>query len=220
MEASVDKPRLPGKSWARRLQRPLLLVSLLLGVTGLTRRFVLPAAPPLPVMATVPAFTLQSEQGRPFGAGELRGSVWIANFVFTRCPTLCPHVTRLMAGLQPRALALSGRLHLVSFSVDPEHDGPAELTAYGKRFGADPRVWSFLTGTFEALRDTVEHGFKIAMGREGKAIDDPATVFHGTHFVLVDQEMRIRGYYDLDQAGGVDRLLRDAERLVEGAKGG
>ncbi len=219
MEAAVDKRRLPGKSWARRLQRPILLCSLLLGATGLVRRFVLPPTPALPVMATVPAFSLQSEQGKAFGAADLRGRVWVASFIFTRCPTLCPRVTRLMAGLQPRALAHPGRVRLVSISVDPEHDGPEVLAAYGRRFGADPRAWTFLTGSFETIKDTVENGFRVAMGREGKTIDDPAAVFHGTHFVLVDQEMRIRGYYDLDQAGGPDRLLRDVERLVEDGKG-
>jgi protein SCO1/2 len=74
------------------------------------------------------------------------------------------------------------------------------------------------------MRATVEAGFKIAMGREDTRDDrrviDPAQVFHGTHFVLIDQEMRIRGYYDLSDAGGEDRLVRDAGLLANRAHDG
>src|SRR5215211_3592709 len=74
----------------------------------------------LPVLGTLPAFTLRSERGVPFGSADLRGKAWVANFIFTRCPTVCPLLTRKMASLQQRAQELGGALHLASFSVVPQ----------------------------------------------------------------------------------------------------
>src|ERR671931_583227 len=123
----------------------------------------------LPVLGTLPAFTLTSEQGIPFGSDDLRGKVWVANFIFTRCPTVCPLLTRKMASLQPRAQQLGGAHHLVSFSVDPEYDSPEVLRSYAAKNGADGARWTFLTGAPEAVRATVVDGLRTSLGREGVA---------------------------------------------------
>jgi len=103
-------------------------------------------------------------------------------------------------------------VHLVSFSVDPAHDTPAVLAAYAKQHGADPATWTFLTGDGEAIRSAVVEGLKVAAQPVGKD-DDLASIFHGSHFVLVDAEGRIRGYYDSADADATDRLLADLARL-------
>ena len=167
----------------------------------------------LPVLGTLPAFSLTSEQGIPFGSEDLRGKVWVADFIYTRCPTVCPLLTRKMASLQPHAQQLGGALHLVSFSVDPEYDSPEVLRAYAGKNGADASRWTFLTGGPEAIRATVVEGLKTSLGREGPP-EDFAGIFHGTHFVLIDGEGRIRGYYASGDADALERLRRDMTTLA------
>lgn len=171
---------------------------------------------PLPNLYPMPSFELTTEQGTTLRAADLAGSVVVANFVFTSCPTVCPTLTAHMARLQDR-FAGQPAVRLLSFSVDPKNDKPEVLKAYGERFGQDPSRWSFLTGGIGAITAAVEKGFKVGM----QGADDPnATAFdivHGEHFVLVDGAGSIRGYYRPDPES-LERLAVDAERLV--AEGG
>jgi protein SCO1/2 len=171
--------------------------------------------PPPPVLETVPAFALQDQDGRPFGSADLEGRVWIASFIFTRCETVCPRITAQLARVQGRTRNLEPALHLVSFSVDPEHDTPARLAAYARAHRASPRMWTFVTGPAAAVQETVERGLRVSMGRE-PGEPSPAAISHGTHLVLVDRAARIRGYYDPEAPDAVDRLVRDAALLVNG----
>lgn len=165
-----------------------------------------------PVLSTLPAFELTDAAGQPFGSRQLAGRPWVANFIFTRCPTICPAFTAKMADVQRRVTEDGIDAHLVSFSVDPHHDTPERLAAYAAKHGADPSRWTFLTGDPEAVRKAVVEGLKIA-ANPIEPEDDPAEIFHGSHFVLVDGEGRIRGYYDSNDADATKRLLADLARL-------
>jgi protein SCO1/2 len=169
--------------------------------------------PPPPVLGSLPAFQLTDQDGRPFGSEDLAGRVWVASFIFTRCPTVCPAITRQVARIQARTRNLEPELHLVSFSVDPGHDTPARLAEYARAHRASPRMWTFLTGPADAVQETVEKGLRVSMGREP---DDPSAggISHGTHLVLVDRAARIRGYYDPEAPDTIDRIVRDAALLV------
>jgi protein SCO1/2 len=169
---------------------------------------------PLPSLSSVPDFTFADQNGERFGTAQLRGKIWIANAVFTRCPTVCPVSTQHMSEVQHRGRGLGEYLHLVSFSVDPEHDTPEVLNAYAKSHRVSPRIWTFLTGDREELKRILNQGLKIYMGKEDEGGDDLMSIGHGSHFVLVDTQMRIRGYYDLSSNGAVDSLLRDAGLLA------
>jgi protein SCO1/2 len=158
----------------------------------------------------LPAFQLTDHHGRPYGSADLKGRVWVADFVFTSCPTVCPKLTKRMATIQHRARHMGDAFHLVTFTVDPENDTPEKLATYAKAYRASGARWSFLTGNLSDIESTVVKGFKMAMGKEELA---PGTglfsVFHGEKFVLVDREGYIRGYYDADDEG-IDALMRDA----------
>ncbi len=169
--------------------------------------------PPLPVLATLPPFQLTDQDGRPFGSKDLEGRAWVASFIFTRCTTVCPAITARMAEVQRRTGQLAPVFHLVSFSVDPSYDTPERLSAYARFHRASPRMWSFLTGPDEAVKQAVVGGLKVAMGREEGA-EAPEGIFHGTHLVLVDGRGRVRGYYDSAEDGVVERVVRDAGLLV------
>jgi protein SCO1/2 len=207
---------------ARLIQHPLVwavVMGILFGVPvyrSMTRR--LTASPP--ILGGLPAFTLTDQRGQAFGSRELAGKVWVADFIFTACQTACPLLSERMAQVGKRARHLGPDFHLVSISVDPERDTPDRLAAYAARFGANPISWSFLTGPEQAIQATVVDGFKVGAGKERRAGADGGPgfweIFHGEKLVLVDRQLRIRGYFDATPEG-VDKLLEAVSRVVNGA---
>jgi len=195
------------------------IVLLFAGVFAATMAACREGRPRLPPMLfQLPPFQLVSHRGQPFGTAQLAGKVWIANFIFTSCPSICPKLTREMAKVQSLVEELGDEVHLVSFSVDPQNDTPEKLAAYAARHGAGPR-WSFLTGPLDRVEEAVKKGFKLAMDRqvirvkEGRAERELFDITHGTRMVLLDRGAGIRGYYEANDAG-IARLVADARLLV------
>ncbi|HLU66591.1 MAG TPA: SCO family protein [Kofleriaceae bacterium] len=168
----------------------------------------------LDVLGAVPDFSFRDQTGAPVRAADLAGRVVVANFIFTRCPTVCPATSLKMQRIGQRLAKMGDAVQLVSFSVDPEHDTPEVLAEFAARYQADPERWRFLTGPSDQVRAAVEGGFKIALERRGELADGTPDIVHGVHFVLVDPELRIRGYYDSDDAARLDQLVADATDLA------
>lgn len=166
----------------------------------------------LPELFPMPEFELTSEQGKTLRSQDLLGEVVVANFIFTRCPTVCPALTARMARIQTEIPA-ELPVRFVSFSVDPKHDTPEVLRAFGEKYDQDPARWTFLTGELGAVMKAVEEGFRIGV----TGVDDPdATPFdivHGEHFVLIDRKGKIRGYYP-NTDPSLKQLVEDAKRLA------
>src|SRR5262245_25656781 len=138
------------------------VVFVLLGMTWpIARTLAIQLPPALPVLGTLPEFTFHNQYGQDFGSEQLKGRIWVANFIFTRCPTECPRFTKQMFQLQHRGRGLGQAFHLVSFSVDPEHDTPEVLLQFAKQYRVSPRAWTFLTGDPEAIKRTVVDGLKV-----------------------------------------------------------
>jgi protein SCO1 len=157
----------------------------------------------------LPAFELVDQRGQPFGLEDLKGRIWVADFVFTSCPTVCPKLTQRMKEIQHRAHHMGDAFRLVTFTVDPETDTPEVLSAYAASYHIDTRRWYFLTGPLRDVEPTVIQGFKMVMGKdEVPAGSGLFSIFHGEKLVLVDAEGAIRGYYDADDEG-TSLLLRD-----------
>ena len=163
----------------------------------------------LPVMSTVPDFTLIERSSREVKNQELAGKIWIADFVYTSCGGMCPIMTEKMRKLQDK---LPAEIRLVSFSVDPDVDTPAVLTEYAKKFGADPNRWLFLTGNRDSLYKLSKEGFKLAVDNSGGTEVEPIT--HSSRFALVDQQGRIRGYYSMEEPSELAHLIKDAKSLL------
>lgn len=151
-------------------------------------------------------FTLIDQHGHPFGAEQLKNKVWIANFIFTRCQGPCPLLTANMAALQKKLSELSDVRH-VSITIDPEWDKPEVLAAYAQKNEAQPERWHFLTGEKPAIISLATKEFKLA------ADDDPN--LHTTTFVVVDQNMMIRGYFDGKDEEALKGLIETVEALVK-----
>ena len=164
---------------------------------------------------SVPDFTLTERSGRPLGLVDLRGKVWVANFMYTACRDTCPLQSAEMAKLQSDINGKSG-LRLVSISIDPEHDTPEVLARYAERFHADPKLWFFLTGDRNKIYQLAQQGFHLSavpLAQEGSQPSDG--FIHSSRFVLVDGEAVIRGYYDSSDAAALSRLRKDLTTLLE-----
>jgi protein SCO1/2 len=168
------------------------LISALWLVVGACSR---PAPPPPPVLGQVGDFRLTDQAGRATTAQDLAGQAWVADIMFTRCPSVCPLLTERLAGLD------AGGARKVSFTIDPEFDTPPVLAAYAAAHHAE---WTFLTGA----TDAVARDLKVGVDRENGAL------VHDTHFVLVDAERKIRGYYDSSDPDALARLAADARALA------
>jgi protein SCO1/2 len=170
---------------------------------------------PLEVYGAMPPFTLRDQTGAEVTEDVLRGHVVIASFIFTRCPTVCPLITMKMRRVQDRTEYAADQIKLVSFSVDPAYDTPEVLAAFAAGHGADPGRWRFLTGDAKTIQRIVAEGMMLALDVMPGALPNGApNVVHSEHFVLLDPELRIRGFYDSSDAKRIERMLRDARRLL------
>ncbi len=158
-------------------------------------------------------FTLVNQANEPVSAASLRGKVWVADFFFTHCPTICPRITRRLRALQVATSSDNPPLSLISFSVDPENDTPPVLLAYAHQYQADLRSWSFLTGDLSVVKRTVIEGFKLALDGKPDPSAENGGIIHGSHLVLVDRTLAIRGYYLTDDDDDMHKLVDDAKRL-------
>jgi cytochrome oxidase Cu insertion factor (SCO1/SenC/PrrC family) len=168
----------------------------------------------------VGAFSLTERSGRTVTDKELRGSVWVASFVFTRCTGPCPQVTSTVARLQSEFNSVPPeKLKFVTFTVDPKRDDLAALREYADIRGADPKRWLFLTGDEEMIHKLMREQFKQAIERNSGPDVKPGDEFgHGTRLALVDKKGVIRALYDGlpdDSPGGKDRFTIGYARLVE-----
>lgn len=175
---------------------------------------------PLPKIAKVPTYTFTNEYKKPFGSNELKGRTYIANFIFTTCPSSCLRLSKEMEKIQKRVRGLGDKIALVSFTVDPETDTPDVLRRYSRVRMANPVIWKFLTGPKEDLKKVIVDGFNVKMGTKlpmkGLVDGEEVTLMdiaHSEKFVLVDGDGEIRGYYDADKTS-IDQMMIDVGLLV------
>ncbi|MCP4448355.1 MAG: SCO family protein [Myxococcales bacterium] len=160
----------------------------------------------------VPDFSFLNQSKESFGKAQLLGRVSIANFIFTRCRTVCPVFTMKMKRVAEQT---PEEIQLLSFSVDPEYDTPERLAAYAAEHGVDTKRWHFLTGDAKAIKETVAGALKISMEREGVDEEGIPDIVHGGHFVLLDGMGRIRGYYNSDDPERIQIMIKHASWLAQ-----
>jgi protein SCO1/2 len=167
---------------------------------------------PEPLYDVAP-WTLVDERGDPIGSETLAGKVVVANFFFTRCPSVCPKLTAAMASVALR-LSTHADIAFVSFTVDAEHDTPEVLRAHKQGVAGDDPRWRYVTGAPADVRRVLVENLKMGVG-EKKPIDEQGTLFdiaHQNRFMLLDQKGRVRALFDVDDDGL--RALVGAARLL------
>ncbi len=157
----------------------------------------------------LPDFSLTDQTDKTVTLADLKGRVWVADFIFTNCGGTCPMMTDKMRKLQT---ALPPDIRMVSITVDPGRDTPKALAAYAAEQGATRDRWLFLTGDKQALFDLCMQGFKLPLDESGGTAAEP--IAHSTRFVLVDKQGEIRGYYNGTEEEDLKRLAADAKTLL------
>ena len=160
----------------------------------------------LPILAEVADFSLTNQQGQVFTLANLRGQVWVADIIFTRCAGPCPRMTRQMKELQD-ALTVTSKARLVTLTTDPVFDTPQVLRLYSERFGANPERWTFLTGSKDQIARLSTSSLKLtAVEKTPAEQESPEDLFiHSTIFVVVDKQGRLRGVFE-SGGEGIDPL--------------
>jgi len=166
----------------------------------------------LPVYSSVPDFRFTDENGNSYGTNELKGKVYIANFMFTSCKTFCPILLKQMQTVQHRIRGVIDRAAIVSFTVDPDTDTSKVLFAKARELQANPVVWRFLTASLEDTKKLLVDGFKVPVGNKEIA-NNIMDVAHSNKLVLVDKEGKIRGYYAAEK-DGINQLMIDTGLLI------
>lgn len=169
-----------------------------------------------PTMSTnVGDFSATTQDNQEITNEDLLGEWWVADFIFTKCTTICPPMTRNMTIVQKRLgeFELNDKVQLISFSVDPENDTPEVLTDYAEEHGADLNNWSFLTGyDFDTIQDISVKYFQSGLEPPMPGDDQ---VGHGTRFFLVDPEGNVYKSYIGTDSEQIDELVQDVSNLVE-----
>lgn len=140
---------------------------------------------------TIPEWEYTTQDDSTLSSEELKGKIYLANFFFTSCPSICPAMNYNVAQVQERFKGYED-FRIVSFSVDPTHDAVEVLKSYEKRIGATPGRWYFLTGDQDAIYETAETFFSNAMQDSLAA----GGFLHSENLVLIDWKGRIRSGYD------------------------
>jgi protein SCO1 len=185
-------------------------------------------AEPLPVYWTAPEFQLLDQDSVSFASSQMTGSIWLASFVYTNCPDVCPLVTQRMAALRDTIAAqdeLRGKVRLFSISVDPARDRPSVLEEYAQRFRAVKPDWIFLTGPTDVVLPLINEGFHLStihpqvhdaheQEHRHDSIAGDYMVSHSDRIVLIDRDRQVRGTYPSSDPDALRRLRADLRRLV------
>ena len=164
---------------------------------------------------SVPDFKLTERSGTEVNLSQLRGKIWVADFIYTTCTDTCPLQTAAMAKLQ-KQFAPHSTIQFVSVSVDPERDTTQVLSEYADKHGADRQRWYFLTGQRDQVIKLIRDGFHLSVAALPDSSEANGTIPHSPRFVLIDQQAQIRGYYDSRELEGLARLRNDIETLLKG----
>ena len=165
---------------------------------------------------TIGDFSFLAQDGRTITQNDVKGKVFVAEYFFTTCGTICPKMNVQMQRVH-EAYSGNDKVKILSFTVDPDVDTVEQMKRYADQHGADAKQWYFLTGDKDKLYDLARKSFFVLKPAEAENQGDVGSDFiHTNNFVLVDQKMRIRGYYDGTSAKEVDKLIHDIVHLLKG----
>jgi protein SCO1/2 len=156
-------------------------------------------------------FRLTNQNGKIITQRDYQDKIYVADFFFTTCPTICPKMTENMALIQARILDDS-QVKLLSFSVTPQIDSVAQLKRYAIEKEVNDQKWNLVTGDKKEIYTLARKSF-LAVKEDGDG--GPFDMIHTENFILVDPEKRIRGFYDGTDIKAMEELLQDITTLKQ-----
>lgn len=162
----------------------------------------------------IPLFAFTNQDGKIITNEYLAGKIGVVDFFFTNCKSICPMLSSQMARLQHAVKSenINNQVVFLSHTVDPKNDTPDVLKAYANRMGADFSNWNFVTGNAEDIYWQAKEGYKLTAFPSDTA---QGGFFHTDQIALIDQEGKIRGYYDGTSTKAVDQLFEDLHLLLK-----
>ncbi len=164
------------------------------------------------VYPKIPKFTYLNQDSIEITSTKYKGKVWIANFFFTSCPSICPPMMSQMRRLNILTKDIQKEVQFISFSIDPKTDQPSVLRKYIKNNGIETKNWVFLTGNEAKTHYLGVHHFMVHAKRSAMASGGFA---HQDGLVLVDREGIVRGIYLGTKTEEVDKLNKDLRKLLK-----
>ncbi|MGB7394013.1 MAG: SCO family protein [Pricia sp.] len=158
---------------------------------------------------TVANFSLTNQNGETITQDDYKGKIYVADFFFTTCPTICPIMTKNMVDIQ-RRIKDDSDVMLLSHSVTPQIDSVAQLKKYAEEKGVDDSKWNLVTGDKKQIYELARKSY-LAVKEDGDG--GPFDMIHTENFILVDKKRRIRGFYDGTKKKDIEKLMNDLEVL-------
>ncbi|NRD18423.1 SCO family protein [Winogradskyella eckloniae] len=154
-------------------------------------------------------FSLTNQNGKTITQDDYKDKIYVADFFFTTCPTICPIMTKNMAQIQ-KAILNDDEVMLLSHSVTPKIDSVAQLKKYAIEKGVIDRKWNLVTGDKKQIYKLARKSY-LAVKTDGNG--DAYDMIHTENFMLIDKKRQIRGFYDGTNSEEIERLLDDIETL-------
>jgi len=163
---------------------------------------------------TIANFSLTNQNGKTITQKDYENKIYVADFFFTTCQTICPIMTDNMVVIQ-KSLKNDSDILLLSYTVTPEIDSVAQLKKYAISKGVNDAKWNLVTGDKKQIYDLARKSYLVVKDNPGPAQYD---MIHTENFVLVDKKKRIRGFYDGTDSEAISQLLKDIEILKNEGK--
>ena len=159
---------------------------------------------------TIAPFTMTNQNGQTITEKDYENKVYVADFFFTTCPSICPIMTKNMFSLQEKLKTKYPEVKLLSYSVTPEIDTIEQLKRYAVENKVDDKIWKLVTGDKKEIYILARKSYLVVQN-DGNG--GPHDMIHTENFVLIDKENRIRGYYDGTDINEMDRLITEIGML-------
>lgn len=159
----------------------------------------------------IPAFELTRQDGKTITEKDLEGKIYVADFFFTSCQTICPKMTSQLKRVAKKIEGENDVL-IVSHTVDPETDSVETLKNYAESNGINTNKWWFLTGDEFFIHEHGGQGYLLNVKKDSTA---QGGFLHSEMFILVDKALHIRGIYDGTNTAEVDKLMTDIDKLKQ-----
>ena len=159
---------------------------------------------------TIAPFTMTNQNGQTITEKDYENKVYVADFFFTTCPSICPIMTKNMFSLQEKLKTKYPEVKLLSYSVTPEIDTIEQLKRYAIENKVDDKIWNLVTGDKKEIYTLARKSYLVVQN-DGNG--GPHDMIHTENFVLIDEENRIRGYYDGTDINEMDRLITEIGML-------